>query len=370
VTILAPFLGWLLYRRKASVLWVSLLAIVVVFGCILFGIAFPLRLHPETWKLIFSLYTFVAAGIPVWMILQPRDFTNSFLLYAGIIALTVAILVAGIRGIPMQLSGANVSAGVVAQGPLWPMLFILIACGAISGFHGLVAGGTSSKQIARESHARGIGYGGMVLEGILALGVIIAIAVGLDSGGYMRIMYPTVEGMKQNPILAFAVGMGSLLNKSLGFPMYVGTIFGVVMVEGFIATTLDTAVRLNRYLFEELWRVVIPNPPAFLRSYFFNAALAVVLMFFLARSNALRVIWPVFGAGNQPAWFVIIPAVFMLATTVTALLWLLFTSYIPGGQTTLVIADILLLALAAGAVVISLRSIILAPRKAVEPAAA
>ncbi len=389
VTILAPILGWLLYRKGINVVWASIIAVVVIALCLLIGIKFPLRLHPDLWKLVFSLYTLVAAGIPVWIILQPRDFINSFLLYAGILALGLATLVAGFRGVPMQLASTNVAAGAGAQGPLWPMLFILIACGAISGFHALVAGGTSSKQISKESHAKTIGYGGMVLEGILALGVVIAIAVGLNNEEYMHVVYPTAEGLKQNPILAFALGMGGLLNKSFGFPTYVGTIFGVVMVEGFIATTLDTAVRLNRYLFEELWRVIIPNPPAFMRSYLFNAALAVVIMFVLAYNNAFRLLWPIFGAGNQllaaltltavsvwllqrgkPAWFTILPAVFMLVTTVGALVWLLVTDYIPGGKYELIAADLVMLGLSAGAVALSIRSMAGRARGAPEPTSA
>jgi carbon starvation protein len=387
ITIFAPLIGWLLYKKRMNVLLAVVFAVIVSLGSVFVGIAWPVRLSGEDWKKVLCIYTFIAAGIPVWLLLQPRDFTNSFILYTGIIALVVGGLVAGFRGVPMQLPTATVAQGTLAQGPMWPMLFILIACGAISGFHALVAGGTSAKQICMESHCRPISYGGMVLEGILAMGVIIAIAVGLTNADYMRIMYPAAEtGLKQNPILAFAVGMGGLMQKSVGLPMYAGTIFGVVMVEGFIATTLDTAVRLNRYLFEELWRVLMPNPPAILRNYFFNAGLVVVLMYFLAYSNTLKVIWPIFGAGNQllavltltavtvwlvknrkPSWFTIIPAVIMFATTVTALVWLLVTNYIPNKNLSLMVSDILLLVLAVGSVFISIRGILGYIRKPLVP---
>jgi len=374
ITIFAPIVGWLLYRKKINPYLASVLAIIVTIVALVVGLEYPMSLKPETWKIIISIYTLFAAGVPVWIILQPRDFTNSFVLYMGIVMLVIGIAVGGIMGVPMQIEGSTIAQGVKAQGPVWPMLFILIACGAISGFHALVAGGTSSKQISLESHARPIGYGGMVLEGILALGVVVAIAVGLSSSDYMGIMYNADLTIKQNPILAFAIGMGGLLNKSLGLPIYYGTIFGVVMVEGFIATTLDTAVRLNRYLFEELWVVLIPNPPKFMRSYIFNAALAVVIMWFLAKSNALKLIWPIFGAGNQllaaltlivvsvwlyqrkkPVWFTIIPGIIMLITTMTALVYTLRKDYIPAHNITLITADILLLALALGTTIISIR---------------
>ncbi|MCX6645871.1 MAG: carbon starvation protein A [bacterium] len=390
ITCIAPIIGLLLYRLKFNAYLVSLIAIIAVTGCVILGIAFPLTLSPDKWKIIISIYTLIAAGVPVWIVLQPRDFTNAFILYAGIVLLVIGVFVGGLRGVPMQLASASIALGESKQGPIYPMLLILIACGAISGFHALVAGGTSSKQVSLESHIKPVSYGGMVLEGILAVGVVIAIAVGLNHENYMTIMYPALESAKQNPILAFAIGMGSLLNRSLGFPIYFGVIFGVVMVEGFIATTLDTAVRLNRYLFEELWSVMFKNPPKIMKTYLFNAALAVVFMYFLAKSNALNKIWPIFGAGNQllaaltliavsvwllerkkPAWFAIIPGVFMLVTTMIALVYVLTTSYWPTHNVTLIVADILLLALAVGTVVITiidLRKQALAPPKRINAA--
>jgi carbon starvation protein len=374
ITVLAPLVGFLLYRRKISPVLASIIAIVGCTLSIIIGINWPVTLTPNEWKIVLTVYTFFAAGVPVWIILQPRDFTNSFILYAGIIALVIGSVIAGIKGVPMQLPPATISEGTQSQGPLWPMLFILIACGACSGFHALVAGGTSAKQICSECDIRPIGYGAMVAEGLLALTVIIAIAVGLSKADYMSIVYSSVVASR-NPILAFAVGMGNLLKASVGVPMYYGTIFGVIMVEGFIATTLDTAVRLCRYLFEELWRVIIPNTPTFMKSYYFNAALVVIIMLVLAWNNAFMVLWPIFGAGNQllaalglaaisawlirrkkPSWFTIAPGIFMFVTTLAALFYLLFKTYIPKANWTLIIADALLILLAIGTVVLSIIS--------------
>jgi carbon starvation protein len=175
----------------------------------------------------------------------------------------------------------------------------------------------------------------------------------------------------------------------MGLPVYYGTIYGVVMVEGFIATTLDTAVRLNRYLFEELWRVLIPKTPAFMKSYYFNAALVVFIMYWLARTNAFKALWPIFGAGNQllaalaltvisawlierrkPSWFTIIPGIFMLVTTVTALIWLLVNRYIPTHNMTLIIADVLMVALALGTVILAMKTALDGKHKTDAPAPA
>jgi carbon starvation protein len=257
-------------------------------------------------------------------------------------------------------------------GRLWPFLFITIACGAISGFHALVASGTTSKQISNEGHARKIGYGGMLLEGVLAVCVVTAIAGGIKFAAYKGIVFPA-EG-KSNPILGFAMGMGGLLHRSLGINHAYGTVFGILMVEGFVVTTLDTAVRLNRYLLEDLWKTVFARPPAILQNYFFNSLICVVLMFVLAKTNAFLSIWPVFGTANQllaaltltcvtvwlmrkhkPFMLALVPAGFMMTTTTASLINLLFTKHIPQRNLTLAVADILLLALSVAFVALAVR---------------
>ena len=171
-------------------------------------------------------------------------------------------------------------------------------------------------------------------ESILGL---IAIGAGLRYGGLMAVQFP--EGGAGNPVLAFALGMGLLTKQALGIPVYIGTIFGLLMVEGFLITTLDTAVRLNRYLFEELWTFLWGEKvPALLKHHYFNAGLAVVVMLALAIPNGYSAIWPVFGTANQllaaltlatvsiwlafrlrPTWFTLIPAIFMMLTCLGSL---------------------------------------------------
>lgn len=369
ITLCAPVIGYLVYRRGINVYLAASIAIAVCLISVRVGMSYPVAFTPTTWMVILSFYTVLAAGIPVWIILQPRDFTNSFLLYAGIVALFVAGIAAGFQGVSFTAPAMNVAQGSAKLGSVWPFLFITVACGAISGFHSLVAGGTTSKQLSRETDAKKIAYGGMLFEGLLAIGVVTAVGCGMVFQDYLNIVFPTTPGARSNPILAFAVGAGGLLDKGLGISPVYGTIFGILLVEGFVVTTLDTAVRLNRYLFEELWQVLFTRVPAVLKTYLFNSLLCVVLMFLLAYYNAFLVIWPVFGSANQllaslaliavsvwlanrnkPAMFTVIPAIFMMATTLYSLFSLLVNQYLPKQNYALAAVALLLIVLAVGVI--------------------
>jgi carbon starvation protein len=264
----------------------------------------------------------------------------------------------------------NLTDGIEQLGVIWPMMFVTIACGAISGFHCLVSSGTTAKQVQSEQDAKRIGFDGMILECILALFVLLAIgsALGFED-------YKTVVWDEKNPVLGFALAAGRLVSDGLGFiPVALGTVFGILMLEGFLVTTLDSAVRLNRYLFEELWDLIFDDPPAIMKKYWFNAGLSVAMMWILAYSNAATAIWPVFGSSNQllaalallvvstwllnrgqQAWFTLVPAAFMMATTLYSLV-LLLERHIPAGNYLLVTADIVLFALALGVIGIAIRT--------------
>lgn len=373
ITAIAPLLGWLMFRVKVRVLFLSLISIVVAALSIAVGLAYPITIRPDVWMLIISLYVLAAAGLPVWVVLQPRDFINSFILYAGIAALTVGILLGGLKGMTIKFPAVNAAMGAQKLGPMWPIMFITIACGAISGFHSLIASGTTSKQISRESHALRIGFGGMLLEGLLAAAVLITLASVLDFSQYVDIVFPA-EG-RSNPVVAFALAMGRLLGSATSVPVYAGTIFGILLVEGFLVTTLDTAVRLNRYLFEELWELLFENPPKFLMSYLFNAGLSVAIMLLFAYKQAFLALWPVFGSSNQllaalglitvsawllkrgkPAFFTVIPAVFMIVTTVASLIYLMKVKYLASGNMLLTALAGALIVLSAGIAFIAIKS--------------
>jgi carbon starvation protein len=170
--------------------------------------------------------------------------------------------------------------------------------------------------------------------------------------------------------------MGSLLHQALRLPVAFGTIFGILMVEGFVVTTLDTAVRLNRYLFEELWGILFKRIPVFMKSYLFNSLLAAALMLWLSWTNSFQVIWPIFGTANQllaaltliavsvwlanrkkPTLFTLIPALFMMTTTFTSLILLLKNQYLPQGNGPLIVTDLLLLLLSLGVIHLSVKQL-------------
>lgn len=379
ITGFAPFIGYLIYRRGIPTFLAYVLAAFVCAISIYIGILAPLRLSPNAWMIVLSIYVLFAAGAPVWLILQPRDFTNTQILYGGLLILGTSLLFGGLGGLSLHFPSFNLAKGIGKLGLIWPMMFVTIACGAISGFHSLVASGTSAKQCANERHAKHIGYDGMILECVLALFVVLALGSTLGFEDY-----ETVVWNENNPVLGFSLAAGRLVHQGLGFiPIALGTVFGILMLEGFLATTLDSAVRLNRYLFEELWNLAFDHPPAFMKNYWFNAGLAVALMWIMAQSGAATAIWPVFGGSNQLLaalallvvstwllrrqghlpWFTLLPAAFMMATTLCSLI-LLFPKYLQQGKYLLLGVDVLLLGLALGAIGIAFR-IRLAPEPAV-----
>lgn len=379
ITLLSPLLGFLIFKKSLKTSLSFIIAALVCFASIYIGFVFPVNLSGMIWMIIISIYVLIASGLPVWFILQPRDFINVQILYAGLAAIMASVVIGGFNGISTGMPAFNLAEGNAQLGPVWPLLFITIACGAISGFHALVAGGTSSKQLKSEPQAKIVGYGGMLLESILAILVILAIASSLSMSDYLSITWP--DAGKGNPILAFALAVGLLANKAFGIPTAFGSIIGILMVEGFVVTTLDSAVRLNRYIFEEFWGMIFKTVPPLLKKYWFNSGLAVLLMFILAISNGYRLIWPVFGASNQllaaltlivvsvwlhrsgkKSWFALVPAIFMLITTIAALIYYLFARYIPTGNILLSITDLILLILAFGVIVQSLRKTIFASK--------
>lgn len=373
ITLCAPVLGWLIHKKGIRTVYAYLLASAICIASILAGIAWPVSLQPFHWMIIISIYVLIASGTPVWVILQPRDFINVQILYGGILLIVVSLISAGFGGVEISLPGFNLAEGANSLGMIWPMMFITIACGAISGFHALVGGGTTCKQLSRETDARKISFNSMLLESLLAVCVLLAIGVGLSFTDYKAIVWPSDPLVKSNPILGFSLAAGNLFHMGLGIPVSLGTVFGILLVEGFVITTLDAAVRLNRYLFEELWAILFKNPSPFLSYYWFNSFLTVVIMFILSYSNAFSVLWPIFGTANQllaalalitvASWlvlkgekyfFALYPAFFMLATTMAALVVLLM-SYIRKGNYILMAVDLILFMLSIGVVALSIR---------------
>ncbi len=376
ITLCSPLLGFLLYRKNLKTAGAYLLAAVICVASVLLGLAVPVTLAPTTWMIIISIYVLIAAGLPVWLILQPRDFINVQILYGGIGLMIVSLFSCGFQGMTVTMPRFNLAEGTLNLGLIWPMMFITIACGAISGFHCLVAGGTTGKQLAKEPDARRVGYNAMLLESMLSVCVLLALGAVMAFSDYKAIVWPTDPAVKSNPILGFSLAAGRLFNEGLGIPVALGTVFGILLVEGFVITTLDAAVRLNRYLFEELWAIVLRKVPALLKNSWFNSGLSVVLMWGLAYSNAFNALWPIFGTANQLLaamalltvsawlllrrrrnWFTLIPAVFMVATTLVSL-GILLAGYVRKSNYVLIAADVLLLALSAGVVLLSVKTFV------------
>jgi carbon starvation protein len=374
ITLCSPLLGVLLYKKKLKTAYAYVLAAAICVGSVFLGIALPLTLAPTAWMVVISIYVLIAAGVPVWLILQPRDFINVQILYGGIGLMIVSLFSCGFQGLTVTMPRFNLAEGALNLGFICPMMFITIACGAISGFHCLVAGGTTGKQLAVEPDARRVGYNAMLLESLLSVCVLLALGAVMAFTDYKAIVWPTDPAVRSNPILGFALAAGKLFHQGLGIPVALGTVFGILLVEGFVITTLDAAVRLNRYLFEELWAIVFRKVPALLKHYWFNSGLSVVLMWILAYSNAFNALWPIFGTANQllaamalltvsawlllrrrKNWFTLVPAVFMVATTLVSL-GILLVGYVKKANYILIAADVLLLALSAGVVVLALKT--------------
>jgi carbon starvation protein len=374
ITLCSPVLGWLIHKKGIRTISAYLLALVIGVISVILGIHYPVTLSPTAWMIIISIYVFIAAGVPVWLILQPRDFINVQILYGGITLMILSLLSGGLRGLRVTAPSLNLHEGVQHLGMIWPMMFITIACGAISGFHALVAGGTTGKQLAGEADSKKVGYNAMLLESLLAVCVLLALGSSMGFMDYKSVVWPTDPGVKSNPILGFSLAAGRLFHMGLGIPVALGTVFGILMVEGFVVTTLDAAVRLNRYLFEELWNILFKRVPRLFRHYWFNSGLSVLIMWVLAYSNAFNTLWPIFGTANQllaamslftvSAWlllrkkktrYTMIPAVFMIMTTIAALV-LLLGQYIKSGNYVLILTDVLLLLLSAGVVLLSIKT--------------
>ena len=375
ITFLAPILGFLILKKNIKTVYAYIIAITICFISIYFGFKFPIALDSSIWMILIAVYTFFACQLPVWLILQPRDFINVQILYAGMVLLVTGVIISGFNGAEVTYPITNFVVGEAKMGPVWPFLFITISCGAISGFHALVSGGTSSKQLDKESNARSIGYGGMLLEGLLAVLVLITISSALSYNDYINIAWPEIG--KGNPILAFALSVGNLLNGSIGLSIAFGTVIGILIVEGFLITTLDSAVRLNRYLFEEFWKTIFKNPPKLVKKFYFNTGLSVILMLFIAWNQGYKLIWPLFGSTNQllaaltlmtitvwlhhagrKHWFTLVPAIIMLIITIWSLSYYLVIRYIPQKNVLLGVTDLILLLLAIGVLYLSAKQLL------------
>lgn len=294
--VVALVIGWLCYKRKAKLLWPSLGALVALYASVYIGVKVPVSLAPlvgvehqaTTWVVLLLVYSFVASVLPVWTLLQPRDYINSHQLFVGLAALLAGIFVAHP---PMSAPMVNTAAGDGVP-PMFPFLFVTIACGAISGFHGLVSSGTTSKQLACATDARPVGYGAMLGEGVLAL--IATLAVGAGLGDFAKHYHGGLPTGGQG-VTYFVRGASQFLTP-LGIPESAALVVVAVLVISFAATSLDTGVRIQRFILAELGRLWKLSA---LENRYVGGGLAVGLPLLLYLAGKDLTMWPLFGASNQ-----------------------------------------------------------------------
>ncbi len=350
--VVSVFYGYFVYRRNFPMVLGSVIGVSLIFISIWLGILYPLPLSYNIWAIILILYIFLASVMPVWVLLQPRDYLNSYLLYSMIAGAVVGLFILHPSlELPAYTGFSN------SLGYLFPILFVTIACGAISGFHSLVSSGTTSKQLDKETHAQPIGYGGMLLESLLAIIALIAASM-LAQGDF-------AEALKSSGAVAvFAGGVAKFMN-SFGLPLDVGKTFVSLTVSAFALTSLDTATRLGRYIFQEFFESDDATSKQNIgTNMYFATTVTVLAGALLVFSGQGLAIWPVFGSANQlmaalallavSVWLAKIgqnnaitkyPMYFMLAVTLTSLVLLAYKNFTTG-KFTLGIVSTLLFALA------------------------
>ncbi|TDC45372.1 carbon starvation protein A [Actinomadura sp. KC345] len=296
----ALLVGQAVYRYKMNLVLVTVLGVTALYGLILLGDAVPveppdpiLGMSPATfWIVALFLYAGIASLLPVWVLLQPRDYINGVQLFIGLGILFVSVLLSA----PAIVAPAINDAVPAGTPDLMPLLFVTIACGAISGFHGMVSSGTSSKQLDKETDARFVGYFGAVGEGMLALGAIIATVAGYRTLAEWEAVY---SAFGEAGVAAFVTGGGEIVNSGLGLSASLSATVLATMAVLFAATTMDTAVRLLRFVVQEageVAKVKINNGVATL----VVLVIGMGLTFSQGAEGAggLR-IWPLFGTSNQ-----------------------------------------------------------------------
>ena len=364
---LALAFGWYMYQLDGPFIPGAIVFLIAVLASVWIGIQYPISMVPieftrqgtlitflggsplppvlgseniAAWIPVIIAYAWVASVLPVWVLLQPRDFLTSNVLYLGVGGVLLGVIVGTVLGTSAQPLEINIAAWKgfwgdpnFAAAPLFPLLFVTIACGTISGFHSLVSSGTTAKQLDKETDARLIGYGGMLGEGLLATTAIVTVAVYAQApaGGGIGLALPN-----------FATGGGIVLT-SFGLTQIVGATFMGLVLVSFLLTSTDTAVRLGRYMFEEAVGTPETTVERWAANRYVNSGLQAVPAYLLVATGSWADLWPLFGGANQTlaALALLIatvwlanwddskqlistgaPMAFMLAITITALTYL------------------------------------------------
>ena len=350
----AILFGLCVNKLKVSVLAASLVFVPLMFASVWFGSLIPFDLvklfglTPETtrivWTLVLLVYCFIASTCPVWILLQPRDYLNSYLLYAMMVLGFFGVFVAHPTLSTDAFAGFSAVGRSGSADLLFPFLFVTVACGACSGFHALVASGTSAKQLDSERSIRPIAYGGMLLEGVLAIIALIGVAGTYAS---QKDYVSAIQGME--PVQMFAATIAGFCVK-IGIPQRVAESFMLLSVSAFLMTTIDSGTRLARFSWQELIDALPCEGAAkkTARNMYFGTALVVLLAvgLLLGSPATAKQLWTIFASANQllaaltllaatlwfaknrrPCWITAIPMVFMMCVSSIALGMLFWKSF-------------------------------------------
>ncbi len=391
--IVAMFLGVAIYRLGHSLRLATLIGAILLALLLWAGLSYPLELPAglgdpfSIWFAVLMLYCLLASVLPIWFLEQPRDYLSSMLMVLGI----------GVGFIAIFAANATVNAPahvavVGEQGPIWPMLFILVACGAVSGFHALVASGTTVKQLENESQGLVISYGSMVLEAAQAVSVIFLVAAGLywagehlgPDGKSLVLQDVITAGEEGGPAVVFIRGFASLTARGIPFLSFqAGILLAAIVLNATLLDTLDTCTRLGRFVLTETFGDRFTP----LQNRWIASIITLLPAAYLGVSGAWETIWPVFGAANQliaglaflviavymvgvgrPKAYVVWPGLFVLVTTVAALMYQAY-GFVVGDAPNYVLAGVCVVLIAL-AVYVSTEALPRLRRSREEPVAA
>lgn len=358
------YLNRLVGNKNIAFITITVIGVILMYYFVYLGTQIPLALDYTWWVGGLLVYAFIASVTPVSLLLQPRDYLNSFLLYGLMIAAVAGVIVAD----PTIEMSTEVDLSSESLGYVFPVLFVTIACGAISGFHSLVASGTTSKQLDKESDAKLVGFGGMLIESFLAI-ISVGAVIILSRTEYLDRL--SAEG----PVALFSTGLGGMIS-SLGIsePFAIG--FVALTVSAFALTTLDTCTRLARFTLQEYFEDM-PQPAAqvMAKNRYLSTTIVVILSILLLASGEFEKLWPIFGSANQllaalalltigvwlikkkiSATFVTIPMFFMFTVTLASLGLFAWKNFQDEGYILASIASILF-ALAIALILLAIRSL-------------
>ncbi|MEA3401952.1 MAG: carbon starvation CstA family protein [Armatimonadota bacterium] len=346
--VVAMFIGVAIYRWRQPLWQMTILGALLLALLLWAGQTWPLELPAswgegtvfQVWFGVLALYCLLVSVLPIWFLEQPRDYLSSMIMVFGIGVGFVAIFVANA---PVR-APAHVAL-VTEKGPLWPMLFILVACGAVSGFHSLVAGGTTVKQLADERQGLPIAFGSMVMEAAQAVSVVFLVGAGLywigshlgPDGNSLNLRAIIELETGGGPAVAFIRGFANLTHQALPFvPFATGVLLAAIVLNATLLDTLDTCTRLGRFVLTETFGERVTP----LQNRWLASIITVLPAVYLGLSGAGKFLWPVFGAANQliaalaflviavylvgvarPTSYVIVPGLFVLVTTIGALIY-------------------------------------------------